>query len=90
MKDVNVIMAVSTALAVAAVTLETSLEEISPEDVTFDDLRIVLRDAREVIERLASLPPEVFDGLDARVRRRRAHRTPSALRRGSHRRRATR
>ena len=90
MKDINVLMPVSTALAVAAVTLETSLEEISQEDVTFDEVRVVLRDARDVIEWLASLPPEVFDGLDAGVRRRSAHRTSSALPRGSHRRPATR
>ena len=90
MKDINVLMPIPTALAVAAVVLETSLEEISPEDVTFDDLRVVLTDAQAVIEWLASLPPEVLGSLDPMVRRRSAHRPSSALPRGSHRRPATR
>jgi len=90
MKDNHTPMPIPTALAVAAVVLETSLEEISPEDVTFDNVRVVLRDAQAVIEWLASLPPEVFEDLDPRVRRRSAHRTSSALLRGSHRRPATR
>jgi len=64
MKRDAALMPVATALALASVALQTSLE-----DATGDAMQVVLRRAQRMVERLASLPPEVLNGLEVMMRR---------------------
>jgi hypothetical protein len=70
MNDDIVLMPIQTALALAAMALEASVE-----DTQSDGMRVILRRAQDVVERLSSLPPEVLEELDDPLHGRSARRT---------------